>query len=313
MSITIVGAGPVGCYLGQLLKSYGFSPLILEEHPKIGVPAHCAGLVGSSFFRDSKIPLPEDVIINRLNGAIIYYKEQSFVLKRKNAAFVIDRIKLDEKLSRGLNIRKNTKVLALEEKNGKYLLHTNKGSFYSEIVIGADGATSTIRKLAGFKLRPIYYRGALAKVKIKAHPNDMVRIEFSRPFLYFSWLIPENEETCRLGSISENPRKTLNLFLENLNPRGEILEFGGGVLSIGYGQTLKDNIALVGDAACQVKPLSGGGLYYGMRCAEILADCIKEGNLSLYEKRWKKFLGKEIQSALRIRTVSYTHLTLPTN
>jgi flavin-dependent dehydrogenase len=36
---------------------------------------------------------------------------------------------------------------------------------------------------------------------------------------------------------------------------------------------------LVGDAACQINPLTGGGLSYSLQSAVILADCIKEGKL----------------------------------
>jgi len=301
MQITIVGAGPIGCYLGQLLKHYGFSPLLLEEHPEVGTPVHCAGVVGSSFFKDSRISLPRDIIKQKLNGAIISYKDQSFTLRRENVAFVIDREKLDKELSLGLEVRKETKLIALERKKEGYLLHTNRESIYSDIVIGADGATSITRKLANFKLNPTYYRGIRIRIKQKVSLRDMVRVDFTRPFLHFSWLISEDKETIRMGSISPNPYETVNLFLNKLNFQGEIIEQKGGVLAIGYGETLKDNIALVGDAACQVKPLSGGGLYYGMRCAEILAECIRDGEFSLYDTRWKKFLGREIRSALKVK------------
>lgn len=301
MQITIIGAGPVGCYLGQLLKRYGFSPLLLEEHREIGKPVHCAGLVGGSFFKDLKVTLPESLIKTKLNGAIISYKNNTFTLRRKNAALVIDREKLDKELSIGLDIKTETRLTSLQRKNQGYLVHTNNQSIYSDIVIGADGATSTIRKIANFKLNPTYRKGIQIRMKQKSPITDMVLVDFIKPFLQFSWLIPEDNEIVRIGSISSNPLKTVNFFLSKLNLQGEIVEKEGGVLVEGYGETYKDNIALVGDAACQVKPLSGGGLYYGMRCAEILAECIKEGNLSLYDKRWKSFLGREIKSALKIK------------
>jgi flavin-dependent dehydrogenase len=60
---------------------------------------------------------------------------------------------------------------------------------------------------------------------------------------------------------------------------------------------------LVGDAACQVKPLSHGGIYYGMRCAEILVDCIASGRAQDYEKKWREKFAKEINIGLKIRQV----------
>ncbi|MBC7190033.1 hypothetical protein H5U35_07515 [Candidatus Aerophobetes bacterium] len=83
--------------------------------------------------------------------------------------------------------------------------------------------------------------------------------------------------------------------------KGEILEKMSGIISVDYGETQKDNMALVGGAACQVKPLSGGGLYYGIRCAKILADCLAEGRLSAYPRRWEREIGREIKLSFRIR------------
>ncbi|MBE0478190.1 NAD(P)/FAD-dependent oxidoreductase [Candidatus Aerophobetes bacterium] len=304
MRITIVGAGPIGCYLGQLLKCYGFSPLLLEEHSEVGIPKHCAGVVGSSFFDASKIPLPREIIKKEIHGAIISYKNQSFILKRRKAAFVIDREKLDKKLSLGLEIQKETKLVSLEKRGEEYLLYTNKGIFRSDLIIGADGARSKIRKLSGLKLKPIYYRGVQFRIRQRVTCQDMVQVYFTKPFLQFCWIIPEDENVTRVGGISPfKPLKELKDFMEKMKIKGEIIEKMGGVLPIGYGVTVKDNIILVGDAACQVKPLSGGGLYYGIRCAEILAHCIKKGNLSSYDTKWKKAIGGEIRSALRIKKI----------
>jgi len=305
MRVTIVGAGPIGCYLGHLLQHYGFSPLLLEEHPEIGIPKHCAGLVGSSFFAVARIPLARDVVKKELNGAIISYQDQSFILRKKGCAFVIDREELDKKLSLGLEIKKQTKLLHLREEAGEYILHTNRGTLHSDLVIGADGASSLVRKASGVKLKPIYYKGVQFRVKQKIVPQDMVQVYFTKPFLHFCWIIPEDENITRIGGISPfNPLRDVKNFMKKMKIKeGQIIERIGGNLSVGFGETIKGNIALVGDAACQVKPLSGGGLYYGMRCAETLADCIREGKFSLYDARWKKEIGKEISSALRIRKV----------
>jgi len=71
--IVIVGAGPIGCYLGQLLKQAGFDPLILEEHSEVGRPVQCAGIVGRRVFEDLKIKPSEKSILNTIDGAKIYY------------------------------------------------------------------------------------------------------------------------------------------------------------------------------------------------------------------------------------------------
>jgi len=49
--------------------------------------------------------------------------------------------------------------------------------------------------------------------------------------------------------------------------------------------------------------LTGGGIYYGMKAAEILVECIREGELAEYDKRWKSKFGREIKFGLWARKV----------
>ena len=71
-------------------------------------------------------------------------------------------------------------------------------------------------------------------------------------------------------------------------------------------------VLLVGDAAAQVKPLSGGGIYTGMRCAEILAEVadvalrrndLSDASLAEYDRRWMAALGEEFRRALYLRRI----------
>ncbi|MCD6461253.1 MAG: FAD-dependent monooxygenase, partial [Thermoplasmata archaeon] len=43
--VAVVGAGPVGSFLASRTAEMGFSTVMLEEHPSIGKPVECAGLV----------------------------------------------------------------------------------------------------------------------------------------------------------------------------------------------------------------------------------------------------------------------------
>ncbi|MFC1990959.1 NAD(P)/FAD-dependent oxidoreductase [Chloroflexota bacterium] len=61
---------------------------------------------------------------------------------------------------------------------------------------------------------------------------------------------------------------------------------------------------VVGDAAGQVKPTSGGGIYYGLLCADIAADTLHQAledddlsarRLVRYERGWKRILGRELK------------------
>jgi len=88
MEIVIVGAGPIGCYTAQLLKKCRINSFrIIEEHDEVGRPVRCAGIVGKPVFEDSLIPLSRDSILNQINGALFFYKGNSFKIERSGVVW----------------------------------------------------------------------------------------------------------------------------------------------------------------------------------------------------------------------------------
>ena len=76
--------------------------------------------------------------------------------------------------------------------------------------------------------------------------------------------------------------------------------------------SVSDRCLLVGDAAGQVKPTTGGGIFYALRCgdiaAEVMSECLESGDLSKeallpYENRWKSEFGRELRLGYLARLV----------
>ena len=91
----------------------------------------------------------------------------------------------------------------------------------------------------------------------------------------------------------------------------------GGVMLKPLPRTYGDRLLVVGGAAGQVKPTTGGGIYYGLMCAELAADnlhrALETGSLSArsladYEREWKKKIGRELRMGRWIRRI-YGHLS----
>jgi len=301
--IIIIGAGPIGCYLGQNLKLYGYEPTIIEEHAEVGRPVHCTGLVGSRLFSEpSLVPLPKDSIINTINGSNVYHNGLSFVIKRKDVAYVVDREKFDKGLSKGLDVIYNNKFIGFEKNNGGYVVETDKGEFLADIIIAADGANSSMRRLLAQDEDIKYYKGLQFRMVVDSMQEDLVDVYLHKPD--FFWIVPEGKNIARVGVISENPHKDLQDFLSRGKLHGEILEKFGGLVTLGVvNNTVKDNIALVGGAACQLKPLSYGGVNFGIKAAAILAECIKNDRLKEYDYLWKKELVSEISTGLKLKKI----------
>jgi len=339
MEIVIVGAGPIGCYTAQLLKKCGINSFrIIEEHGEVGRPVRCAGIVGKPVFEDSLLPLSRDSILNQINGALFFYNGDSFKIERSGVALVIDREKFDKELSRGVEVECGIRLLEIEEEgegnNGagsgdgsRYRLKTDQGDIWADMVIGADGPRSRVRKFIdekgnnsegsdhGSGGETNFYKGVQYRIKLDnsedlglkdelfSGEGEMTRVYMREGIPFFVWIIPEGDGIIRLGVIAENGRRELERVIEEEGIKGEIINRLAGIIPIGLCQSVYQKVAVVGDAARQVKPLTGGGIYYGMRAAEILVECIQEGALAEYDQRWKSKFGREIKFGLWARKV----------
>ncbi|PYS32673.1 MAG: hypothetical protein DMF75_11390 [Acidobacteria bacterium] len=63
--------------------------------------------------------------------------------------------------------------------------------------------------------------------------------------------------------------------------------------------------ALLGDAAGFADPVTGEGIYYALRSAELFADAYLMGTPLDYEQRWRKDFGRELQRASQMRRRFY--------
>jgi geranylgeranyl reductase family protein len=66
-----------------------------------------------------------------------------------------------------------------------------------------------------------------------------------------------------------------------------------------------DGWALLGDAAGFADPVTGEGIYYALRSAELFADAFLEGRAEEYEKRWRADFGAELRRASQMRRRFY--------
>jgi len=314
MKIVIVGAGPVGCYTAQLLKNNGIKAKIIEEDEEIGKPIKCAGLVGHQVFENLLLPPDKNSIINQINGASFFYHGDSFQINRERVAYVIDREKFDKNFADEIEVECGKRLVKIEAKGSGYLLKTTNETIDADLVIGADGANSTIRKFINYDEDENVARGKRGDC-IKNYLGLQYRIklreslpsaEFTQVYLqegmpFFIWVIPESNYIIRVGTISKNAPKDLKEFLRHFKCKGEIIGKLTGIIPVGTSRNYFRNIALVGDAAAQVKPLTGGGIYYGLKSAELLVQSISEGKLCEYEKRLKRKFGREINFGLKAR------------
>jgi geranylgeranyl reductase family protein len=70
-------------------------------------------------------------------------------------------------------------------------------------------------------------------------------------------------------------------------------------------QTIGENWALIGDAAGFADPVTGEGIYYALRSAELFAWNFIENNIPNYETAWREDFGQELRRASQMRRRFY--------
>jgi len=319
VDVIVVGAGPSGCRTAEIIARKGYKVLILEEHPTIGIPTQCTGLVSS---RIGKIP--KKIILNKIKKARFCSKNKYFEIKSKKPAYVIDRKGYDEYRTReakkaGAEINLSTKFLDFKNLQ----VATSSGNYQTKVLVGADGPNSSVARIARLELPDNFLKAV--QVRAKSHfDSDAVELWFGdvAPGL-FAWVVPENNEMARIGLMTDkNPNEYLEKFLRNrlgnviANDRiGDFAKYGL------IKKSVSDNVLLVGDAACQIKPFSMGGLIYGQIGAKYAGNaCIKslqsddfsENFLKkYYDKEWKKELAGPIRKGLITKKIFSSILIKP--
>jgi digeranylgeranylglycerophospholipid reductase len=93
----VVGAGPAGLLTAKEISSRAFSVKILEEHAKVGVPSHCAGLISIEGLKKIGVGASDVFVQNEIVGGRIYSPDgQCIEIRDKRPrAYVINRAAFD--------------------------------------------------------------------------------------------------------------------------------------------------------------------------------------------------------------------------
>jgi digeranylgeranylglycerophospholipid reductase len=337
--VLVVGAGPAGSTVARGLASRGHDVLVVEEHARVGHPVQCAGLVSQ---RVLDLAGSRATVLDAVAGATVFGPSLGSVSFAADGprAFVIDRAGLDVALAdraarAGARFRAGVRFDRAERPPGgpvRAELTDSSGASVSveaRLLVGADGVASAVARAVRLR-RPVEVLPAF-EAEIPRSPGDARQVEVYlgnaiAPGL-FGWWIPDGNGGARVGvAASAGPvtareyydrlvRQVERRFSTHLPGPTALLVSGIPIGTLPH--TTTDRALLVGDAAAQVKPLSGGGIFTGMRCAEIAAEvadrCLRTGDLSAaalsaYDRAWRAELGNEFREAMFLRRL-FTRLT----
>ncbi len=316
--VVISGCGPVGGFCAKVLAEKGFKVIVFEEHSEVGLPKHCSGLIHPRIEDITEMSF-EDALENEIRGAHIAFEGEEISMHAESCkSLVLDRSIVDKIIAEaaegsGAQIKKGERTKSFERKDDGIVVNGVK----CRILIGADGIRSRVAAFSRLKEKQEIVRGVQCDARYKAREKENVEVYLGRDVApgFFAWVIPIAEERCRIGlGVNEGSASAyLKKLLERLG--AEPYETFGGGIPIGLiRKSYADRVMLVGDAAMQVKPISGGGVNIGLRCAKICVDiaskalendATSESALAEYQRLWKKEFEREIRFGIIARRFIY--------
>lgn len=337
--VIVVGAGPAGSITARTCARAGLDVLLIEKRQEIGDPVRCAEGVSkeglkkhiepdnkwiAAEVKGSKIIAPDGTEIRMSED--VSMNEVGYTLERK----VFDRALAQQAALAGAEVLVKTRATGLLRYNGQVngITAMNMGEKYeirADIVIGADGVESKVGRWGGIdtSLKP-------GDIETCAQflVTNVEQSEYSEFYLGdnyapsgYLWIFPkgENKANVGIGILGSNSGEVraislLRQFMTKYLPQAKILELvvGGVPVSGPIKQTVTDGLMLVGDAARQSDPLTGGGIINAMDAGKIAGEvCIRArekgdysaNTLKEYENRWRNSIGKNLSKSLKVKNL----------
>jgi len=323
--IIVVGAGPAGSMAARFAAELGVSVLMLEKDRDVGYPVRCGEAISKAGVEEF-IDSDERWIRAHITKFCFIAPDESEVslqFDTKQEGYVLERRIFDYELARtaadaGAEILTRAYVNGLifddDKVSGvKYVYQSEQKELKAKIVIAADGVESRVGRWAGLKTH-IDFRDMECCTQITA---ANIQIDQNTLYFYFGkdvspqgyfWIFPKGNNVANIGlgvsgmiGKKRSAQSFLNSFMDKHYPNAPILTtIAGGVPStVTLDKISAPGIAMVGDAARQVNPLSGGGIASGMIggsiAGRIAAEAVKRNRLDhllTYDKAWNDRLGK---------------------
>jgi len=313
--VLVIGAGPVGLHTAKCLAECGYEVRLLEKKPEAAKQVCCTGIISTECA--SKYGFDGKYIQNYFSEASVYSPVgQKLLLKRDTPqAIMLDRASflaklLQQAINCGVRTSFGFQANSIEYIENGLRITTKEGqSFTAKAVVLAAGYNTALSRATGLGEINNFAYGLQAEVDTSIPSNLSLFTGKAISQGYFGWLSSINDCTAKMGLLTrKNPFECWSALHNTLYKQGLITAkhinyvcrpVPIGNLSASFG----DRVLAVGDFAGQLKPTTGGGIYFGLLCADLAVSCLdkniktnklSKANLAEYEKNWKSLIGSEL-------------------
>ena len=338
--VLVIGAGPAGSSTAKHAALNGADVIVLDKKSEIGTPKRCAEGVSKEGLKKLNIEPSNRWVTKELsgvrmiapNGTSVWLNEEK--VKLPEAGYILERKVFDKHMAMdaaraGAKIMIKTLATGLRREANHLVVNCEtmgeKFEIKAKIVVGADGPESRVGRWVGLKttIKPKNMESCaqfeMANVKMQ-DPNSIEFYFGSVAPGGYAWLFPKGDDIANVGlgilttETDLSAYEHLLLFVENCPATQDAqpveINIGGDPVGGMLKELVTDNFMLVGDAASQVNPLTGGGIIAameaGMYAGEAAAAAVREEDysakfLSKYQERCEENIQEKFKKDLKVK------------
>ena len=315
--VIVVGAGPSGGSAAYFLRQRGYRVLLLEKERLPRYKA-CAGGVpirGLELFPFSFSPVVEQSIYH---GTFAWGDKQVTQQVPQQCLVMVMRDRFDAFLLQqaAVPVEDRTRVTQVVPHDGWVEVRTDKARLLkSRFLLGADGPNSVVARYSG--LKKASHMGVALEAEVQP-PAEIMR-HFRGRFLIglgaaregYCWVFPKSSHlSVGIGNMRKGKDQLKKRLFSSMERYGIPLDkapvLAHPLPTYGGGKRLhRGNIAVLGDAAGLVDPLTGEGIRHAHLSGKLAAEAIDQGGLRHYSRRAWEEIGRDLLWARRLSSMFY--------
>ena len=231
----------------------------------------------------------------------------------------------------------------IEKTDGGWHVTSDTCEWSGRVLVGADGANSGIAKMLAGPLSPADMEVAFGyRAPLPANGAAPTIVAFLPRWVGYAWAFPRPDHVSfgiattqdafehqplddllwrfMINYYSQREDAKVNFWKEDAAP-GETTAVrehlrataeryaaripGLSATTLDSRTVCGENWALLGDAAGFADPVTGEGIYYALRSAELFAEAVARGDVQSYETSWREDFGAELRRAAQMRRRFY--------
>ncbi|MCX6252234.1 MAG: geranylgeranyl reductase family protein [Bacteroidetes bacterium] len=326
--VIIVGAGPAGSIAAYELAIQGISVLILEKDtfPRYKV---CGGGLTHKILTELPFSV-EEVIENRINSVRFSHKFSSQFLRTSANPFIyctmrdrLDALLLEKAVNAGAKVITGIQVTGIKQYPGSVEVITKSRNYTATLVIGSEGASSTISRAVG--LYGDIAKGMAWEAEIEAEKDDIdtyaqtVFLDWGTFPGGYAWVFPKKDHfSIGVGGPASLSKWMMPYYYKFIESTGIRFKETRSIRSwpipvkVKKGRFHNNLIMVTGDAAGLTDPMTGEGIYYAIRSGKFAASASADflsghsSSLQPFTDRVNDELMTELLEANRIQYIFNT-------